>query len=107
MADWAVGVERLECGALMASGIHDDASCRGGSGSMKSKLEQIKLLSAKIKDAYPDFIIAVPAFAKSDGTIDEVLEYLWDNPDARTDEVLEYMDSVADRPEIMIEGIDF
>ena len=56
--------------------------------------KQFVKLSAKVVDAYDDFITCLYGFAKDSGHVEEVYTFMLNNPEAQTGEVLEYMDSL-------------
>lgn len=45
-----------------------------------------------VPDFYQDYDIALYAFSKKDGVAEEVLAFMKENPDAKSDEVFDFLD---------------
>jgi len=57
--------------------------------------ERLSELAAEVSDSYPDFVAALPLFAKAEGVAPQIIRFMEDNPDAKSDEVLDYLDKVS------------
>ena len=66
------------------------------------KEQELKHLASSVKDAYPDFVTGVVAFARMDDVIDETISFIRENPNASTGAILEYMDTITPQQEIII-----
>lgn len=69
---------------------------------MEEKLEELKGLVENVKDKYDDFVIGVLAFAENQDTVDEMINFIRNNPSALTSDVLEYIDSISEKQHIVI-----
>lgn len=69
---------------------------------MEEKLEELKSLAENVKDAYDDFVIGIVACAKNHDIVDELINYLRNNPSATNCEVTEYANSITERQHIVI-----
>ena len=56
--------------------------------------KQFKNKASAVTDSYDDFVSGIYGFSKDRGHIDEVYEYMLANPEARTDDIIEYLDSL-------------
>lgn len=50
--------------------------------------------ASKVRGAYDDFVLGVWVNARFNDTVEETIEFIKSNREARTDEVLEFMDWV-------------
>ncbi len=57
----------------------------------------ISELAKRVPDAYPDFVNALPVFARVDGLEDEIIEFMRENEGARSDDILIALNVMAGR----------
>ena len=63
--------------------------------------KQFDALAENVNGAYPDFINNLYSCAKDCGCVDEVYDFMKNNPDASTGEVLEVIDNLLGNPRPM------
>ena len=54
--------------------------------------EEFKKYARKVPDFYEDFDICLYASSKNDGVAEEVLTFMKANPDAKSEDVIEFLD---------------
>lgn len=56
---------------------------------------ELRTLLEKVSDSYDDFVEGMMVYLKDDPeNREKVTEYIQSNPDAKTDDILEYMDEL-------------
>lgn len=55
------------------------------------KIETLKYLLQNVSDSYSDFVIGGLCTAKNHNSYDKIIEYLENNPTAKTSDVIKYM----------------
>ena len=63
--------------------------------------KQFDALAKNVNGAYPDFINNLYSCAKNCGCVDEVYDFMENNPVASTGEVLEVIDNILGNPDPM------
>ena len=61
---------------------------------MMTMNDDLKKALQSVKGSYPDFVLAIMILVKRNGHKDEVLNYLQNNPDVKTDKVIDYVESL-------------
>lgn len=58
-------------------------------------MDELKELLTSVPDSYEDFVGAMLSYLKDDEeNREKVIAYIKDNPDKKTDDILEYMDEL-------------
>lgn len=58
-------------------------------------MDELKELLNSVSDSYDDFVGAMMTYLKDDEeNREKVIEYIKNNPDKKTDDILEYMDEL-------------
>ena len=60
---------------------------------MKKRLAE---LASQVPDSYADFVTALPLFAMAEGVAPQVIEFIEKNPEAKSDDILDYLDEVSE-----------
>ena len=61
-----------------------------------SVIDELKALLESVPDAYCDFVKFGISVADTDDKRNQLIEYLKSNPDARTSQIITYIDDVLD-----------
>ncbi len=64
---------------------------------MIDRKRMITELAQQVPDSYSDFVNALPVFARMDGLEDEIIEYMRENKEAKSDDILIALNIMAGR----------
>lgn len=58
-------------------------------------MDELRKLLTSVPDSYEDFVGAMLTYLKNDEeNCEKMIAYIMDNPDKKTDDILEYMDEL-------------
>lgn len=59
---------------------------------MMSNSESLREMLENISDSYPDFVSGIMLSMENDNHVDRLIEFISDNPEADTSEIIAYVD---------------
>ena len=82
----------------------DEASCATCESNLTCEEKRAKLrgLAESVVDPYEGFALGLSVIAASEGFVDEAIAFMEDNPTAKSDDVIEYLNSLIDAKEAKV-----